>query len=68
MIFATLPAVNNNPNEKFIYQDVLSKAPKARTFMPKSKMLIIERGLYSVQRTMDLSQKGIFVRKMVVSL
>ena len=65
-IFAT--TIKDNAVGKAVYKDFLSKTLKAGTFVPAPESLISGKGLESVQGAVDLQQKGVSARKVVVLL
>ena len=65
-VFAT--TIKDNQVGKAIYEDFLPKALKKGTFVPAPEPLISGKGLEGVQGAVDLHQKGVSARKVVVSL
>jgi hypothetical protein len=65
-IFGT--SIKDNEVGKAIYEDFLPKALKAGTFVPAPEPLIAGKGLESVQGAVDLVNKGVSARKIVVAL
>ncbi len=65
-IFGT--SIKDNEVGKAIYEDFLPKALKAGTFVPAPEPLIAGKGLESVQGAVDLINKGVSARKIVVAL
>ena len=65
-VFAT--TIMNNTVGKAVYADFLPKALKAGTFVPAPEPLVAGKGLESVQGAVDLLQKGVSARKVVVLL
>ena len=65
-IFGT--TIKDNQVGDAVYGDFLPKALKAGTFVPAPEPLIAGKGLESVQAAVDLQQKGVSAKKVVVSL
>lgn len=65
-IFRT--SIKDNHVGKAVYNDFLPKALKAGTFVPAPDPLVVGKGLESIQAAVDLQQKGVSARKLVVSL
>ena len=65
-VFAT--TIKDNAVGKAVYEDFLPKALEAGTFVPAPEPLVSGKGLESVQGAVDLHQKGVSARKVVVSL
>lgn len=60
--------IKDNQVGKAVYEDFLPEALKAGTFVPAPEPLVVGKGLQSVQEAVDLLQKGVSARKVVVSL
>ena len=65
-IFGT--TIKDNHVGKAVYEDFLPKALDAGTFVPAPEPLVSGKGLESVQEAVDLHQKGVSAKKVVVSL
>lgn len=65
-VFGT--TIKDNTVGKAVYEDFLPKALEAGTFVPAPEPLVSGKGLESVQGAVDLQQKGVSARKVVVSL
>ena len=65
-VFAT--TIKDNAVGKAVYEDFLPKALEVGTFVPAPEPLVAGKGLESVQGAVDLQQKGVSARKVVVSL
>ncbi len=65
-VFAT--TIKDNGVGKAVYEDFLPKALEAGSFVPAPEPLVAGKGLESVQGAVDLLQKGVSARKVVVSL
>ncbi|KAL2867805.1 zinc-binding alcohol dehydrogenase family protein [Aspergillus lucknowensis] len=66
MIFGT--TLKDNAVGKAVYEDFLPKALKAKTFVPAPEPWVVGKGLESVQKAVDLMDKGVSAKKIVVSL
>ena len=60
--------IKDNTVGKAVYEDFLPNALEAETFVPAPEPLVSGKGLESVQGAVDLHQKGVSARKVVVSL
>lgn len=60
--------IKDNEVGKAVYEDFLPRALEAGTFVPAPEALVVGKGLESVQGAVDLLQKGVSARKVVVSL
>ena len=65
-VFGT--TIKDNAVGKAVYEDFLPKALEAGTFVPAPEPLVSGKGLESVQGAVDLQQKGVSARKVVVLL
>lgn len=60
--------IKDNQVGKAVYEDFLPGALKAGTFVPAPEPLVVGKGLESLQGAVDILQKGVSARKVVVSL
>jgi NADPH:quinone reductase-like Zn-dependent oxidoreductase len=65
-IFGT--SIKDNEVGQAVYENFMPKALKAGTFVPAPEPLVVGKGLESVQEAVDLINKGVSARKLVVSL
>ncbi|KAG9234052.1 putative zinc-binding alcohol dehydrogenase domain-containing protein cipB [Amylocarpus encephaloides] len=65
-IFATTLA--NNGVGNFIYENFLSQALAAGSFVASPEPLVVGKGLESIQGAMEVQRKGVSARKVVVTL
>ena len=65
-VFAT--TIKDNAVGKAVYEDFLPKAFEVGSFVPAPEPLVSGKGLESVQGAVDLQQKGVSARKVVVLL
>ena len=65
-VFGT--SIKDNQVGKAVYEDFLPKALETGSFVPAPEPLMAGKGLESVQDAVDLQQKGVSARKVVVSL
>ena len=65
-VFGT--TIKDNAVGKAVYEDFLPKSLEVGTFVPAPEPLVSGKGLESVQGAVDLQQKGVSARKVVVSL
>ena len=61
-------AIKDNEVGKAVFEDFLPKALETGSFVPAPEPLVSGTGLESVQDAVDLLQKGVSARKVVVSL
>jgi Zn-dependent alcohol dehydrogenase len=61
-------ALRDNHIGKAIYEDFLPQALKVRSFVPAPEPLVAGKGLQGVQGALDLLQKGVSAKKVVVVL
>ena len=60
--------IKDNQVGKAVYEDFLPGALKAGTFVPAPEPWVVGKGLESLQGAVDLVQKGVSAKKVVVSL
>ncbi|KAF2084024.1 zinc-binding oxidoreductase CipB [Saccharata proteae CBS 121410] len=65
-IFGT--TLMSNEVSRVIYEDFLPSALEQRTFVPAPEPEVVGKGLEFVQEALDLYQKGVSAKKVVVSL
>ena len=65
-VFAT--TIKDNAVGKAVYEDFLPGALEAGTFVPAPEPVVSGKGLESVQGAVELQQKGVSARKVVVAL
>jgi NADPH:quinone reductase-like Zn-dependent oxidoreductase len=61
-------ALKDNHVGQAIYEDFLPQALRARSFVPAPEPVVAGKGLESVQGALDLLQKGVSAKKVVVVL
>lgn len=59
---------DDNVVSRFVYRDFLPQALAARQFVPAPEPLVVGRGLDQIQEAMDVHEKGVSAKKVVVLL